>query len=151
MFAAPWEGWDFALGIAFLDSKVYDIETPNGPLIDTELPQAPDFSGNGLVRYEFPVGRGSIATQFDFTYMGDHWMEVTNAPVDDEGSYFIANARLSYFSSDRKWRVVGWVKNISDEEYRVYAVDVAGANRPFVGDIYGTPRTYGLTVSRTFE
>ncbi len=151
LYASPWEGWDFVLGLAFLDTEIDDVESPNGTLIDTEMPQAPDFSGNGLVRYEFPIAAGSIAAQLDFTYTGDHWMEVTNAPVDEEDAYFIANARLTYFSSERDWRVVGWVKNLADEEYRIYALDVAGAPSPFINDVYGSPRTYGVTISYTMD
>lgn len=151
VFASPWEGWDFMLGAAFLDTDVEGVETPNGTIIDTEMPQAPEFSANGLARYEFPVSSGSVAAQIDFTYTGGHWMEVTNAPVDDEDSYFLANARLSYYSSERQWRVAAWVKNIGNEEYRIYALDVAGAPSPFVNDVYGSPRTYGLTVAYSFE
>ncbi|MFT5482762.1 MAG: iron complex outermembrane receptor protein [Halieaceae bacterium] len=151
IFASPWEGWDFMLGAAFLDTDVEGVETPTGLFIDTEMPQAPEFSANGLARYEFPVGTGSMAAQIDFTYTGEHWMEVTNAPVDEEDTYFLANARLSYYSSEKQWRVAAWVKNIGDEEYRIYALDVAGAPSPFINDVYGSPRTYGLTVAYTFE
>jgi len=151
VFASPWDGWDFMLGASVLDTEVEDVESPNGTLIDTEMPQAPELSVNGLVRYEFDVGSGSVAAQVDFTYNDDHWMEVTNASVDDEDSYLLSNLRLSYFTGNRKWRATAWVKNLSDEEYRIYALDVSGAPAPFVNDVYGPPRTYGLTVSYTLD
>jgi len=151
LFMSPWEGWDFLLGGSFLDTDVSDIETPTGLLIDTEMPQAPEVSINGLARYEFDIANGSLAAQLDFNYNGEHWMEVTNAPLDEEDSYLVANARLTYKNGDGKWRVTGWVKNLSDEEYRIYALDVSGAPSPFVNDVFGSPRTYGLTASYSFE
>ncbi|MCR8922344.1 TonB-dependent receptor [Dasania sp. GY-MA-18] len=150
LFLTPWEGWDFALGGSFLDSEVDGIETPTGLFIDTELPQAPEYSFNGLARYEFDFMSGSLSTQIDFNYSSEQWLEVTNAPLDKEDSYAVFNARLTYTSQNEDWKLSGWIKNLGDEEYRIYALDVAGAPQPFVNDVYASPRTYGLTATYNF-
>ena len=47
-----------------------------------EMPYAPEFSANGMVRYEVPAANGySVYGQFDFTSRGEHWAESDNVNV----------------------------------------------------------------------
>ena len=145
----PVDGLDLLFGGSFVDSKVKGIVTPNGSLIDTELPNAPSVSLNGLARYGWDVGSGELSVQVDGNYNGSQFLEVTNPSSAKEDSYFVGNARIAY-ALENDVTLSGWVRNVTDTEYRVYSLDVAGAPSPFINDVYARPRTYGVTVSGKF-
>ena len=44
------------------------------------------------------------------------------APVEEEDSYTVGNARIGYDSAGA-WSVAAFVNNVTEEEYRVYAFD----------------------------
>jgi iron complex outermembrane receptor protein len=72
-----------------------------------------------------------------------------NSPGLKEGAYTKLNARLSWLSSDERWEVAAWVKNLTDEAYRIYAFDLT-ADLGYIQDTYHAPRMYGVTVGVNF-
>ena len=145
----PAEGLDLLFGGSFLDTEVEGIVTPNGTVINTEMPNAPGVSLNGLARYGFEIGKGELSFQLDGNYNGEQYLEVTNPESSKEDAYFVGNSRIAY-AMDNGVTLSGWIKNITDTEYRVYSLDVAGAPAPFINDVYARPRTAGLTISGEF-
>lgn len=145
----PIEGLDLMFGGSLLGSEVEGIATPNGTLVNTEMPNAPSASLNGLARYGFEVGNGELSFQVDGNYNGSQFLEVTNPASSKEDAYFVGNARIAY-AMDNGVTASVWSKNILDTEYRVYSLDVAGAPEPFINDVYARPRTFGATLSGKF-
>lgn len=148
--ARPIDGLTLQLGASFLDTNVENILLPDlSSVVDHDLPQAPSFSGNALVRYEFPLGGGTASVQADLQYSAKFCFTVLCAPVEKEDAYSVANARIGYAAADARWEVAAFVNNLADEEYRVYAFD----SSLFVGvvaGVYGKPRTYGVTATWRF-
>ena len=143
--ASPFSGLDLSLGAAWMDSKVKDVVFPDGATVrNTELPYAPDFSFNGLARFSWPLGGGTASVQADFNYSDGFCFSVLCAPLDREGSYMVANARAQYAFPGGRWSLAAFVNNLAEEEYRLYSLDVSGLG--IANDIYGNPRTYGVTV-----
>jgi iron complex outermembrane receptor protein len=143
-FWTPGQGWDVILGAAFVDSDVDFVPAvfPGTGTSNAEFPQAPSTSLNGLVRYGFEALGGEIAFQLDGNWNDTQFMEGTNSLVSVQESYGVANARVSY-GTDR-WSVAGWVKNLGDEEYLLYNLDLGLAG--FIEQVYGPPQQYGLTL-----
>jgi iron complex outermembrane receptor protein len=111
---------------------------------------APEVSFNGMARYTWDLAGGaSIAAQLDGSYSSSVYFDNLNSPALEEGSYFKANTRLSWLSSDGAWEAAAWVRNLTDEEYRIYAFDLTG-DLGYVQDTYNAPRTYGVTVGMNF-
>lgn len=151
----PAEGWDVLLGLSVVDSHVENVPAvTEGVEVDAELPMAPKVSINGLVRYEWAALGGTMSAQFDFNYNGDQYLETTNAPASFEDAHFIGNANVAYTAADAQWKVMAWVKNVTNTEYRVYNLDLAGADvvggTPFNESVFGPPRWYGFTASYHF-
>lgn len=144
LFLMPGERWDIVLGAAFIDSEVDFVSAvfPGTGTVDAEFPQAPAVSLNGLVRYGWPVQNGELALQLDGKWSDEQFMEGTNSAVSVQDSYGVANVRLSY-STDR-WSVAGWVKNVGDEDYLLYNLDLGLAG--FIEQVYAPPRQYGVTL-----
>jgi iron complex outermembrane recepter protein len=113
------------------------------------LPQAPDFSGNALARYEFGFAGGTVGIQGDVLYSSEFCFTVLCAPVEQEDSYTVANARLSWDSGSGRWGVAAFVDNLFEEEYRVYAFD-SSLFAGVVAGVYARPRWYGLSATYRF-
>ena len=143
LFMTPNENWDVVLGAAFIDSEVDFVPAvnPGSGTADAEFPQAPSASLNGLVRYHWPVAGGEAALQADGGWNAKQFMEGTNSAVSRQGAYGVLNLRASY-ATDR-WSLAAWVKNVADEEYLLYNLDLGAAG--FIEQVYAPPRQWGLT------
>jgi iron complex outermembrane receptor protein len=97
--------------------------------LDLNVPFADDLEFQGNVQYGY---------QSKMYYGPDN----TNL----EPGYGLLDLRAGIGSADGKWQVYGYMKNASDELYRVSII-------PFAGDefsIFGAPQTYGVRVAMTF-
>jgi iron complex outermembrane receptor protein len=148
--ARPTDGLYLQVAATFMDSTVEDILLPDTvTIVDHDLPQAPPFAANALARYEFPVGNGIASIQGDVYYTDDFCFTALCAPVEEEASYTVANARIGYGAADGRWEVAAFVNNLFEEEYRVYAFD-SSLFAGVVAGVYAKPRTYGVTASWRF-
>ena len=71
------------------------------------------------------------------------------APVEEEESYTVVNARLSYESGSGRWGVAAFANNLFDEEYRVYAFD-SSLFAGVVAGVYAKPLWYGISATYRF-
>jgi iron complex outermembrane receptor protein len=156
-----WQATDSLLiqtGLSFLDTEVKEwmatdgiaSSYPNEVLFDasgSELPNAPNFSGNLTVAYEFPVGSYYLEPAFDLIYRGETTGDI--APENMRESYTLANARVTLSPDDSgRWAVQLWSRNLFDEDY--YVSGQTGGNFTVVRT-NGLPRTWGLNLEMNFE
>jgi iron complex outermembrane receptor protein len=154
----PVENLTIGLGLSLLDSEIVktDVVLPpldGGPqttIKGNEIPNAPSYTANGRIRYQWPIGATlAMAAQTDFHVVDEHFLEPNNREYLSEDGYFIANARLSLLSQDERWSVSAWVKNLNDEEYRTAAQDLA-LSLGFSEIVVGIPTTWGLEFEYRF-
>ncbi len=141
----PVRGLSLQLSGSFLDTAVLNVPLPDlSSIVDHDLPQSPGFSGNATARYAFDVLGGTASVQAAVQHSGAFCFTVLCAPVEREGSYNLASARIGYAPAGGKWEVAAFVNNIFEERYRIYAFDESlfGGN---VAGAYGRPRVWGLT------
>jgi len=145
---APTEYWDFKLGFGYLDAEFKKsdraVTTYAGPIgLEGKRPvNTPEWTYNGLVRYERPVtGKLNLTLMLDFQWTDERFYEVTNQTFDRADSYYVANARIALGSSDGRWDIALWGRNITDEEYISYLNNIGF----FAINQYGEPATYGLS------
>jgi len=165
----PTEGMDVQFGIGYIDADVndvpgisMDIDTPAGN-VEAILPgqtvrpvQTPKWNLNGLIRHEFPIGDAALAIQLDGQYRSEHTFGLLSTEALTEDGYFVGNASMTYLpGGDQDWSLRFFVKNITDEEYKVQTFDLSGtvANGGLFGMVeqyYGMPRTWGVNLSYNF-
>ena len=111
---------------------------------NAEFPNAPGLSFNYLFRYNWDIGNGSgsIAAQIDGVWNDDQFLEITNGPGTVQKSYNVANASVTYRTSEGRFSVTGWVKNFTDEIYKQYSLDLGDLGAT---SYYAPPTTYGIT------
>ena len=146
----PIHGLTLQLSGAVQDSEVDNITLPDGSgPVSHNLPQAPGFSANALVRYEFPLAGGKASVQADALYSGKFCFTVLCAPVENEAAYHVENARIGFSPNGGNVDLAVFVNNIFNRAYRVYAFD----GSQFWGDslgVYAKPRTWGVTATMRF-
>jgi iron complex outermembrane recepter protein len=141
--AVPMRGLNVQLGASNLSSKAFDIPLPAGGYTTTELPQAPRWSLNAEVLYEWPAFNGKLALEGDTKWSARQYMELLNNPDDLQPSYAVTNARITYTSNSGAWEGGAYVRNLTDKVYEVYFLDLSSLY--FAQRVLGPPRTYGVT------
>ena len=123
--------------------------------LDVDLPRAPEWSVNGMARYEWPTWfantgfAGNFALHGDFNWRDDQNMLLSNASIGEQESYAIFNARASYTGADQRWEAAFLVENITDEFYCTQIFDV-GADFNSRQCFFNRPRWYSVTLRFNF-
>ena len=143
----PAAGLDVRLGLGLLDTEVTKSIVA-GVADGSELPNAPEVTANGSVRYEWDLGNGlSADALLDFSYQDEVAFDIVRAPQEaQEDSYWLANARLGVRGADGRWGVHLWGHNLADEEYRTQVIYSSVG----FGESWGMPRTWGIGAEYTF-
>jgi iron complex outermembrane receptor protein len=146
----PLRGLTVQLSGAYQNSEVKNVLLPDGvTVVNHDLPQAPEFSGSAMARYEFDLAGGKASIQGDALFQSSMCFTVMCAPVEREKGYAVANARIGYTTADDKIDISVFVNNLFEKAYRVYAFD----GSLFWGDtlgVYAKPRTWGVSVRYNF-
>jgi len=175
---APIDDLELGVNGAWLDSQYDDFGTtfqrnrriPGGdpPVQTFEVSQ--DYSGNRLIAspvwsftfnasYRIELGRyGALRPWYISAYTDDIFFG-PNEGFGGEGTleegllrepgYWIHNAGITYTTPSDLIEVGVWMRNFLNEEYRIQSFDFGNPNR-FLIDVYGDPRTAGLTVTVRF-
>lgn len=148
VFWNPTPSWDVIFGLSVSDSQVEEVIGSGGgdPILNAELPNAPDLSFNFLARYNWLFSGNEFSVQLDGVYYGDQFLEVTNGPGTLQESYTVANARIIY-KARNDISFSAWVKNITDEEYKVYSLDLGVLGTT---TYYAPPLTSGISFNYRF-
>jgi iron complex outermembrane receptor protein len=94
---------------------------------------------------------GELIARVDWSYSDDFAIypdpfNYENTSID---SYQLVDARLTWGKvklANNELAVSAWVKNLTDEKYRVNGIEWG----PYTMMNYGDPRTYGMDVSLKF-
>lgn len=139
----PVAGLTLTAGLSLLDTEVKDINT-GVSVVDREFTMSPELTANALVRYEWGTGSGTWAVQADARYQGEQYFDILNTTIAEEDAYTLVNLRADYTFADNRTTVALFVDNVTDEEYRTYAIPVPGLS--FSQSMVGTPRWVGASV-----
>jgi iron complex outermembrane recepter protein len=120
-----------------------------GNLTGQEMFFAPSFTGTIGAQYEIPTAVGKFLLASSYQYNGGfNWGGTADAAGEPnnrvrQSSYNLLNASLQWKSSNDRWSIRFWGKNITSTKYWGYVTTSAN------GDNYSpaAPATYGVTAS----
>lgn len=153
------------LGASYLDTKIIanPLFSADGRVLNgNRLPQAPEFSGNAIIRYTVPMGdNGELTFQADGRYQTYVYSGVDNDPAERVDGYGIANARISWKSADDRYGVEAFVDNVFDKQViqqifhntlGSFPTTVTSTSPSFDSGfgVWGRPRTWGIRASYNF-
>lgn len=126
------------------------------------LVAAPEISVTMVVSYDLDFGRlGILTPRLDTSYRGKTYFSpgISSAtdssarPIKNEGAsqdpYWLLNARLGWRTTDGQIGIAGWVRNLTNEVYLANSLDATSGLSSYL-DVYGLPRTYGVTINLQF-
>jgi len=156
------ENLSVKVGLGLLDTEFTELSLANTVTPDpfdevdlsgNELISAPDVNLNLAIDYEIPTSWGVINAHVDANYQDDQFYSAYNNFTTFEAigqeAYWLVNARLSAaFGEEGNLTVSAWVKNLAEEEYDFYAINLQALGFDFF--LTGAPRTYGLEVGYKF-
>lgn len=160
-------------GLGFLKSEYDDNQVlfGGGAQVDiggNEFANAPGETFSSAINWELGrFSRGTLALAVKAQYMGEYFFdpfgdydgqyvgspELSGLPRASRElgggnpSHWIVDARLSHRSD--KLEIAAWVKNLSDEFYYTYGINVNSLYQDYL--IRGMPRTYGLQATYYFD
>lgn len=140
----PTEALHLILNGSWIDATVHDLEVADSVFRDVTPAHTPEWQFTGLARYTWPqqLFNGNIALQLDATYTDDRFHNIRNFDAQNMDSFWLANARLSWLSSDGVWQGTIFVNNLTDERYVITGFDLATLCG-CAEEAYGKPRWYG--------
>ncbi len=155
------EGLRLSGSIGYLDTKYEDATFADpiggGPAIDVsgnDLLRAPNWKFSLAAQYGLRLGdTGEILLLGDVHYSDSYYFDVFEAGLPnqsemEQGSYAIANARISWLPARGGYEVMVFVENITDKLYAETRVAV-GTTGAVIG-MFSRPRTWGVRVSAKF-
>ena len=102
--------------------------------------------------YQLPANLVGLEGNFYVGYDGSYRSKFSSNPsrsrYTDIDGYSLSNIRLGYRQGGT-WNAFAWVRNVFDKDYYELLATQSGSTGLIVGQP-GDPRTYGVTVSRTF-
>ncbi len=110
------------------------------------VPQSQRFVGTLAADYDTPVSFGRLHVNATANYNGDYYFEADNSLR--QGSYVLVNASLAWTSTDSRYTVSVWGKNLLDER----VLNNATTQGPGYPISYGgqAPVTFGVTGKVSF-
>lgn len=121
-------------------------------LAGNRLPRAPDWQAFVAATYETALSDtldGSIRAEWQYT--GDQFFSVFNRPDVAQGPYSVFNASIGVSSTDGKWDLRFWGKNIFDKVYFSNLFESGVLDNVVVPQGFvAPPATYGVTLGFNF-
>ncbi len=141
--SSPVDGLDLQFGLSYLDATVENIPFRDSPGMQDRTPvAAPEWTMNGLIRYEWPAFGGRWSVQAWAYYQSETFYDILNHPVSREDGYTVVNFRTSYIPPSDNVEFYAFVNNAFEEEYLTYTFDFTipfGFNQ----QAFGPPRWWG--------
>lgn len=147
--ARPAARLDVGLGLALLDARYQDFVRDDGTdFSGNRLVSSPRFSLSGFFAYSWPLQQGSLRLHADFSARDDMFFDASNTPRIGTDGYTLANARLAFESSNSRYGIALWGKNLTDRRYLTEVIDLSDFGLDDL--VYGDPRTYGVELMLRF-
>ena len=108
---------------------------------------SPDFGADLNINHVIPMGNYDLSLTGNVSHRAEQqtnflFLEETNAD-----SYTALNLDATLFSSDGRWSVSAFIRNVTDERY---LTNTSVSNRGLSYGVYSPPQTYGVRLNVTF-
>jgi iron complex outermembrane recepter protein len=149
---------------AYTNGKYISFPDAPPPLEETGGPQVKDISGSllpGISKWavsfggQYEIAQYLLSRQgkYFFSFDGSYRSAFSSSPSASEylvaGGYPLLNSRIGFRWTDG-WAVSVWSRNLLDKEYFEFLSAAPGNSGLYVGQP-GDPRTFGVTLQRSFQ
>lgn len=146
----PVKGLTLQSGVSFLDTKIKGvIRDASLPAFDAEAGEAPKFTANASVRYEWPIFGGNAFAQINGNYTGPRWTDALNFSAGRLKSLTTLDAQLGFMTGDDRVSVLFWGRNITNERAPLNVL-LTLTSLNIAQQKWNEKRTYGMTLGYRF-
>jgi len=133
----------------FSDAKYTDfINSAGVDVSGNQMVFAPDSSFAIDADYNVDIGSaGMLNFNVNYNWKDDYYTDARNFEKTRQEAVGLLGARAAWISGDGSWTVTLWGKNLTDEQQLANLIVDPTA---VTSEIYMPPRTYGLTVAKSF-
>lgn len=161
----PADGLSLSVGYSYIKPKYDDWQDAGVDVSDTPFFFTPTHSGNATLNYERPLAGdgGTLHFTGNAAYAGKQWINALHTsaviaqhpadviPLLQQEAYWLVNLSAGWRNIQGSGvDVLGWIKNVTNEEYKTGGVQLYTGALGFISASYGEPRTYGLQVRYSF-
>lgn len=134
------DGLNLNLSLGLLDSE-YTLGENKG-----KIPlDSPDLTFSTVLQYTRPFGNNlELFLMGEASYSDKYFTDNGNAPISQQDSYWMLNARIGIQSADGKWSVRAYGKNLADEDIQTTSLSIQGINSL---QALQNPVTYGVELT----
>lgn len=158
MSARPVDELMLSLNVAYLDGKFKEFFDADGAHADLglqnlkgkQLPGAPQWQIGGEIAYTIQTGIGDFTPRANVTWYDKIYFNHFNTVETSQASRTMVNLYLGWRSPDGNWLASAYVKNLTDDTYKMGTnvnLGLLGFSRTAA---YGPPRTVGVSVTKSF-
>ena len=133
----------------YSDATYTDFTSSGGAIYDdNDMVYAPNSAFAIDVDYRYDLGSvGALDFNVTYNWKDDYYTSPSNAEKTKQDDIGMLGASIAWSSNDESWLVSVWGKNLDDEQQLAsLIVDPT----QITSESYMAPRTYGLTVTKTF-
>ncbi|MEX6723735.1 TonB-dependent receptor [Parapedomonas caeni] len=145
----PGAGLTLYAGLSLLHTKVEDVPIGTG-FRDRQATQSPDVTLSLMATKAFELSIGTVRATLNGVYTDEFYSQLSNAPVTLVPSNWLVNARIAYTDPRERFELAVFVKNLMDDNRKIYAFDITGAPLGLVENNYGEPRQFGVEAKVNF-
>ncbi|WP_231382134.1 TonB-dependent receptor [Sphingobium indicum] len=151
--AHPMTGLTLTVAGTYIASKVtgafsgYTITGQLASFKDEAFPYTPKYQVSGQGRYEWSLSE-TLNAFFgaSVNYRSGTTSGFGNLPILDIASYALVDLQSGVATKNGNWKVLGYVRNLTNEYYATNVARINDTVRRFAG----MPRTYGIQLTRNF-
>ncbi|WP_337188778.1 TonB-dependent receptor [Phenylobacterium sp.] len=145
--ATPMTGVNLGVNYGFLDTRYDDFVIPGGANnTGNRLGSSPRVKYSLLLDVRRPVtGAGYALVNATYTRTGGYFTGAARDPSLFVAAYDLVNASAGFETTDGRFRVMVWGKNLGDTDY-VLIPSTQGVLAEYLGE----PRTYGVSLTARF-
>ena len=155
--AVPGTNWLIQAGVGYLDAEYTRLDPSQSftfdlreITLDSELVNAPEWSGNLGVQYTATFGGGSqLIPRLDVAYTDDVFKDALNYPELKQDSYTLVDAYLTYITPQGSWEAALFGTNLTDEEY-ITSGFANGLTQGRITANIARPRQWGASLTYRF-
>lgn len=147
----PVDSLTLSASVGRTNAKYTGADERGGPLtLDSVFVQVPEWSYTVSGEYRIPTSLGQLSARVDYGWVDKVYFDVTNTtnPYLQQPAYGILNGRISMDLSDN-WRVAVYGTNLTDEEYKLQALALAGLGAPSIAQP-AAPMEWGVWAQYRF-
>jgi iron complex outermembrane receptor protein len=148
--------WEASLNAGYLGLDIRSVK-PGGEISirpDTRLPNFPEWSGDFSLKYDNRFeGFGALSAIVSATYKSQHEFLLPNRPGEAEPGYTLLNASATWTPNPDAARAVSLTlfgRNLTDEEYKIYAENGVDYGFSLLYAQFGRPREWGVALKYAF-